>query len=151
METDNIIGMRLAATRKKQGLSKATLAQMTGFGASRLGNWEAGIRIPKPDSAKILGEILGVSPEYLLGLTDTEQRADPVKAIPLWTISEIASASSSLSLCLIKPENSLPLPTCCEPLLQEAPFALRLDDDSMAPHYNKGNILVFLQKKTAYA
>jgi transcriptional regulator with XRE-family HTH domain len=153
METKKKIGKRIADARKKLGLSKMMLSEKSGFGVSRLGNWEAGIRTPKPVDAKVLERILGVSSAFLLGLVDNKDGSNNsdlkniFKSIPLFNASDLSQLSNKNPISTIETTETLPLPQFCEHLLTKEPFAIRLFDNSMSPAYQKGNALVFLQGK----
>lgn len=149
MEVKQKIGERIAACRKKMGLTKVALAEKTGFGASRLGNWESGIRTPKLVDLKVLEEVFGVASTYLLCLVDNEDGSieSNYKSIPLFdelTLLQFLEGKSDT-----EKQETLPLPKAFESLLDEHPLAVRVCDESMSPQYNRGNILVFLQKKEA--
>lgn len=70
MNIKKIIGSRIAQARKANGLTVKVLAEKTGLGAARIGNWEQGTRSPGPDEAKILSRELKVAGAWLLYLTD---------------------------------------------------------------------------------
>ncbi|STX28449.1 phage repressor [Legionella beliardensis] len=65
-----IIGNRIAQARKVNGLTIKVLAEKTGLGPTRIGNWEQGTRSPGPEEAKILSRALQVAASWLLCLTD---------------------------------------------------------------------------------
>lgn len=65
-----IIGSRIKQARKANELTIKVLAEMTGLGAARIGNWEQGTRSPGPEEAKILSRELKVAGAWLLCLTD---------------------------------------------------------------------------------
>lgn len=56
--------------RKTNGLTIKVLAERTGLGATRIGNWEQGTRTPGPEEAKILSKELKVAASWILCLTD---------------------------------------------------------------------------------
>ena len=64
------IGNRITQARKANGLTIKALAEKTGLGAARIGNWEQGTRSPGPEEAKILSKELNVAGSWLLCLTD---------------------------------------------------------------------------------
>jgi transcriptional regulator with XRE-family HTH domain len=146
MEIKKKIGKRIAGARKKIGLSKVQLSEKSGFGISRLGNWEAGIRTPKLVDVKVLEDILGVTPPYLLCLVDNEDGTgeNNFKSIPLFSESGLMPLINQ-SIATLEKTETLPLPPFCEHLLPQHPFAVRVFDNSMSPLYKKGTILVFLQ------
>jgi transcriptional regulator with XRE-family HTH domain len=150
METKKKIGKRIADARKKLGFSKMMLSEKSGFGVSRLGNWEAGIRTPKPVDVKVLEQILGISSAFLLGLVDNEdgynhsELKNTFKSLPLFNISDLLHLSYNNPISTIEATESLPLPQFCEHLLIKTPFAIRMSDNSMSPAFEKENILVFI-------
>lgn len=70
MNMKKIIGGRITQARKANGLTIKALAERTGLGAARIGNWEQGTRSPGPEEAKVLSEELQVAASWLLCLTD---------------------------------------------------------------------------------
>ena len=70
MNLKKIIGSRITQARKANGLTIKILAERTGLGAARIGNWEQGTRSPGPEEAKILSRELHVAASWLLCLTD---------------------------------------------------------------------------------
>jgi transcriptional regulator with XRE-family HTH domain len=70
MNMKKIIGGRITLARKANGLTIKALAERTGLGAARIGNWEQGTRSPGPEEAKILSRVLKVAGAWLLCLTD---------------------------------------------------------------------------------
>ncbi|CZG38005.1 helix-turn-helix transcriptional regulator [Legionella pneumophila serogroup 1] len=70
MNMKKIIGSRITQARKANGLTIKVLAEMTGLGAARIGNWEQGTRSPGPEEAMVLSKELRVAASWLLCLTD---------------------------------------------------------------------------------
>lgn len=65
-----IIGSRITQARKANGLTIKQLAEKTGLGAARIGNWEQGTRSPGPEEAKLLSKALNIAGSWLLCLTN---------------------------------------------------------------------------------
>lgn len=62
-----IIGERLKSLREKKNLSRAQLSKLCGWStASRVGNYELGVRNVGVDDAVILAKVLGTTPSELL-------------------------------------------------------------------------------------
>ncbi len=62
-----IIGERLKYLRSKKNLSQAQLSKMCGWAtASRVGNYESGVRNIGADDAVVLARVLGTTPSELL-------------------------------------------------------------------------------------
>ncbi|HAT6958108.1 TPA: helix-turn-helix domain-containing protein [Legionella pneumophila] len=70
MNMKKIIGSRITQARKANGLTIKTLAERTGLGAARIGNWEQGTRSPGPEEVIVLSKEMGVAASWLLCLTD---------------------------------------------------------------------------------
>ncbi|KTC93549.1 helix-turn-helix domain-containing protein [Legionella cincinnatiensis] len=70
MNIKKIIGSRITQARKANGLTIKVLAERTGLGVARIGNWEQGTRSPGPAETKLLSEVLNVAGAWLLCLTD---------------------------------------------------------------------------------
>jgi transcriptional regulator with XRE-family HTH domain len=64
---------RLKALREEHGLSQRELSGLCGLGTSAIGTYERGEVDPSSKHLKMIAEKLGVSTDYLLGLSD-----DPV-------------------------------------------------------------------------
>jgi transcriptional regulator with XRE-family HTH domain len=58
--------MRLAEMRERKGWSQAELAEALGVTQSAVGNWESGIRLPRPRTLQRLASLFGVTIDYLL-------------------------------------------------------------------------------------
>ena len=71
----SVLGLRIAALRKKAGLSQAELARRLKISSSAVGMYEQGRREPGAQLLVDLSEIFGVSTDYLL----TGQARDPVE------------------------------------------------------------------------
>lgn len=63
-------GDRLKKIRDERELSQSALAEMLGFGQNQIYRYETGLSEPSPDVLVRLAKELGVTADYLLGLTD---------------------------------------------------------------------------------
>jgi transcriptional regulator with XRE-family HTH domain len=61
---------RLRATREQRGWSQRELARLCGLGEAQVNKYEKGHTDPSATYLKIMAETLGVSSDYLLGLSD---------------------------------------------------------------------------------
>ena len=61
---------RLRAAREKLGVGQRQLGRICGFGANQINRYESGEQEPSAAAFRILVGILGVSVDYLMGLTD---------------------------------------------------------------------------------
>ena len=60
------VGLRLKQFREAQGISQKTLAEKCGWGASRIGNYEAGVRSINLDDAEVIASVLNIKPYQIL-------------------------------------------------------------------------------------
>lgn len=134
MDIKSKIGLRIKESRKSRNLTAVQLAEITGFSAQRISNWERGTRTPKFEDAEILGNILGVSPAWLLFLDiDNPTNKSNFKTIP------IIGTSSSI-------EGFLPVPSTIEMHICEHSFSIIINDKSMSPTYDDGDIVTFCKE-----
>lgn len=61
---------RLKALREQHGWTQRELSQRCGLGDSQINKYESGLHDPSATYLKLIAEQLGVSTDYLLGLTD---------------------------------------------------------------------------------
>lgn len=61
-----MLGARIAALRRRMGMSQAELARRLRVSASAIGMYEQGRRQPAADTLVALGGVFGVSVDYLL-------------------------------------------------------------------------------------
>ena len=57
---------KLISLRKEKGLSQKKLAEMMNVSRQAISRWEVGAAVPSTDNLKFLGNLYGVSLEYLL-------------------------------------------------------------------------------------
>lgn len=129
------IGLRIRDSRKSRNLSAVQLAEITGFSAQRISNWERGFRTPKFKDAEVLGNALGVSPTWLLLLEiDQPINNNKYKTIP------IINSSSMI-------EGYLPIPISIQDDINNNNFSFTIQDKSMFPIYNTGDIVTFCKEE----
>lgn len=63
-------GERLKMARKKKGINAYVLEDLCGIGRNAIYEYEAGTRIPTLETARKISEYLGVSLDYLAGLSE---------------------------------------------------------------------------------
>lgn len=128
------IGLRIAESRKKYGMTAVELAEKTGFSSARISHWEHGRRLPNFESILKLEEILNIPAAWLLGVDNNISKE---KNIPLYKITEVTQSDPlcSLSVSLL-PDSETGLM-----------FAVKLMDDSMNPLFRKQDIVLFNRHK----
>lgn len=60
------MGHRIRARRERAGLSQDELGKQVGATQSTVGKWELGSSVPRWPTMWTLGEVLGVSPRWLV-------------------------------------------------------------------------------------
>lgn len=137
-EINKEIGLRIAESRKKKGMTAIELSQKTGFSSARISHWEQGRRLPNLESILILQEMLEVPAAYLL-CVDSMSGPDEIKnhSIPLYKVTDI---NQDTPICFISV--SIPVDFHNNQL-----FAVKLFDDSMCSLFRKDDIVVFNRNK----
>lgn len=129
------IGLRIKESRKNKRLTAVQLAEITGFSAQRISNWERGARTPKFKDAEVLGNALNVSPTWLLFLDIAQHiNSNHFQTIP------IINPSS-------KTECFLPIPFSIQNDICNNDFSFIIEDKSMLPVYKIGDIVIFCKEK----
>lgn len=76
-------GQRLRSARKAKALTLDELAATTGLGASRISNYEQGLRYMDPDVAHHLARVLGVRASWLMCVDDDDNMTPAERALLL--------------------------------------------------------------------
>lgn len=144
-----LIGKRIAEGRSALGLSQVELSAVTGFGKTRISNWETGFRTPKLEDAKTLEKCLNIPAPYLLCLNDNKEfphdsgkNQREFKSIPIFSEAELLKVEQLTQLDQYGAENYLPLIKSNEILLEQGAFAFELPDNSMAAEFKKNDLVV---------
>lgn len=68
MKTENKTSLptKLAFLRKQKGLTQMELAEKLNVSRQAISRWEVGAAVPSTDNLKVLGDLYGVSVDYLL-------------------------------------------------------------------------------------
>lgn len=155
MKIQEIIGKRIAQSRKQAGLTLRGLADKSRgkLTTSRIANWEAGTRTPGPNEALLLGELLNVAPSYLLGLTSEENGALPnienTNGVPLLSYTQALAPEKNIEM-LKKNPGQLRYAQLggVDNNVQNNWFALEIKDDSMSPKICKGDVAIINPNQT---
>jgi len=65
---------RIKQLRLESGLTQTQLADEVGFSQSAIAAWEAGERVPSADAIIALANYFEVTTDYLLGLSDDDNK-----------------------------------------------------------------------------
>lgn len=74
MFNKNVFCERLKATRKRRNLTLEQLGSQLDVTKQTVSRWEKGERYPALDVLYTIAEVLGVSSDYLLGLSNNPKR-----------------------------------------------------------------------------
>ena len=75
------IGCRIGRVREKRGLTQSALASLIGESPRTITHWENATRDIRTEGLIALSKALGVSADYILGLTDVETPNQTIQAI----------------------------------------------------------------------
>ncbi len=155
MEINQDIASRIRECRKAVGITIRELAARTKeFSPARVGNWEQGTRNPGPREAKVLADVLGVSPAYLLCLSNSTkgdlhlQNDFLPRYIPLISLEEAKLNEKNLQNLIknLSPyandENKIPLDKLTQENAGKNTFATIILDNSMSPEFKPGDIII---------
>ncbi|HAT8809185.1 TPA: helix-turn-helix domain-containing protein [Legionella pneumophila] len=150
MDIREQIGNRITKARKKLGITIKELAARTAeLSPARISNWEQGTRSPGPLEAKLLADQLNVSASYLLCLTDNPQGdliqnpENKFRHIPILSMKEAPHAREILGQQ--EPfifEKTILVDSLNPSIKSSALFATSVDDSSMQPELNPGDVVV---------
>lgn len=150
MDIREQIGHRITKVRKELGITIKELAARTvTLSPARISNWEQCTRSPGPLEAKLLAEQLGVSASYLLCLTDNPQGdliqnpENKFRHIPILSMKEAPHAREILGQQ--DPfifEQTILIDSLNPSIKSSALFATSVDDSSMQPELNPGDVVV---------
>ncbi|HAT8648917.1 TPA: helix-turn-helix domain-containing protein [Legionella pneumophila] len=145
------IGERIFQERQAKRLTRKALAELTDdLKPSRINNWERGLRTPGPEEIKQLAGALEVAPGYLMCLTDDKQVKQEFPwlgaLIPLLDAQQACEPKTVIQA--IRNDTGhhsvsfIPLSPEISQKQGENAFALRVQDDSMAPDLRIGDFLI---------
>lgn len=150
MDIREQIGNRITKSRKELGITiKELAARTTELSPARISNWEQGTRSPGPLEAKLLADQLNVSASYLLCLTDNPQGdliqnpENKFRHIPILSMKETPHAREILGQQ--EPfifEKTILVDSLNPSIKRSALFATSVDDSSMQPELNPGDVVV---------
>ncbi|AOU08006.1 TPA: LexA family transcriptional regulator [Legionella pneumophila] len=150
MDIREQIGNRITKARKELGITIKELAARTAeLSPARISNWEQGTRSPGPLEAKLLADQLNVSASYLLCLTDNPQGdliqnpENKFRHILILSMKEAPHAREILGQQ--EPfifEKTILVDSLNPSIKSSALFATSVDDSSMQPELNPGDVVV---------
>lgn len=141
MDLRTKIGHRISEARKALGLSLTELAAKSdGLSIGRISNWERGTRSPRAGEIKLLAELLNVSASYLLCLTDSpkKEQSGP-QQIRVLLMEDITKANGDVSH--LSSEDLITIDRGNKSSNNNL-FASIINDNSMEPEFNKGDVIV---------
>ena len=112
-----MLGFRIAALRREAGLSQSELAKLLQVSPSTVGMYEQGRREPSAEMLLNLSRVLGVSVDYLLSGSVSEQETQKLNRMLL---SRITSADRRLEERQDRPFSREELAVLLAAMLMEA-------------------------------
>ena len=147
MDIREQIGNRITLARKTLGITIKTLSERTkNLSPARISNWEQGTRSPGPVEAKLLAQCLNVSASYLLCLTDNPQgelthtSGHGHRFIPVLAIADAHCAKDLVTG--MNTERTIVVDGFNKSQNSECLFAVTVEDNSMQPQFNVGDLVV---------
>ena len=122
---------KLVELRKARGLTQVELAKYTGLSRSQIGNYETGVRQPKPEIQELLADFFNVKLDYLMDRANSTINKIPVlgkviAGIPIEAVEEIIDYEE-----------------ISESMAQQGEFfALQIKGSSMEPKFSEGDVVV---------
>lgn len=146
------IGKRIQEARKAKGLTQAFLAEKAGnLTQPRVNNWERGLRTPGLEEIKLIGEILDVSPAWLMALTDQKTLYPSEKAhigalVPLLSHKQACEAlhwiHATTNTGLNESVSFVPISLDIAKNFGNNLFALKIKDASMEPELLINDVVI---------
>jgi len=146
---------RITQARKAMGITiKELSARIKTLSAGRISNWEQGTRSPGSEEAMLLSKQLNVAGSWLLCMTNNPQgefldnSKQGFRYIPVLSMQdaphaqEISDSDNVQSNSMIVVENSNPS------IKSKTLFAVKVEDNSMHPDFNPGDVVVIDGEKT---
>ena len=147
MDIREQIGNRITQARKAVGITIKSLSERTKtLSPARISNWEQGTRSPGPLEAKLLAQHLNVSASYLLCLTDNPQgelvhtSGHSHRFIPVFALCDVPQVKNLLHTGHV--EKTIAVDGFNPSIASEGLFALTVEDNSMQPDFNSGDLVV---------
>lgn len=141
MDIDKTFGERLATSRKNKKLSQEALARHLGVSKQAVSHWEKGANFPDNQKLPVLASLLNVRVGWLL--TGTEKEGTNINtAIAGAGGVLLFSFKEALDIKEAKKNNTdrFSVPAYFD--FSEKSFALKIEDLSMSPEYQIGDIVV---------
>lgn len=116
----SIFSQRILEVRKKTNLSQRELGDAAAVSAQAVSAYERGLQLPTLSAAADIAQALGVSLDYLVGLSDDPKApVAPRSDLPLSTVADVVDALATLRRSLPGPcgtqEISIPEEDCYDP------------------------------------
>ena len=73
----NTLGKKICRHRKAKGYSQEELAELVGVSRQAISKWESGSSIPSTDNLRLLGNLYGVTVDFLLNSEENQQISEP--------------------------------------------------------------------------
>lgn len=122
---------RLKELRNARGITQQQLADWTGLGRTRIGNYERGVREPDFETQEILADFFNVRLDYLM-----DRKSTPVTRIPVLGQVIAGIPIEAIEEILDYEEISTDMAT------QGEYFGLQIKGNSMEPKFSNGDVII---------
>jgi repressor LexA len=139
---------RYARVRDDRGLTDAEVGRRTGISKSTFSDWKRGKSTPKADKLFRIAQVLGVTPEFLTGMTDLRFVSGGTKNTPSITVPVVGDVAAGYPV--FAREEILDYEELDARYFQAGQFfGLRIAGDSMEPDIHKGDVVIVRKQEDA--
>lgn len=135
---------RIRSLRKENNMSQQKLAELLGVNQTAVSQWERDVTSPSASAMNEMCKLWTVTPDYLLGLTDTRITASK-KVFQIPVLGEVRAGYPMEAV-----ENIIDYEEIDEEMARRGEFfALRIKGDSMEPKFSEGDVVIVRKQETA--
>lgn len=146
---------RIRELREEHHLSGEELGKMVGCSKSAIGNYEQGLRTPKPEILQALADVFNVDMDYLMGRNDIKRRImfnssgkEYHASTTSVTINVVGRVAAGLPIEAV--ENIIDTEEIPESLAMTGEFfGLKIHGNSMEPRICDGDVVIVRQQNDA--
>lgn len=139
---------RYVKLRDEKGLTDTDVARMSGVTRSTFTDWKMGRYHPKPEKLVKIAKVLGVTPEFLAGMTDLRFVSRAMKNTPSITVPVVGDVAAGYPV--FAREEILDYEELDARYFQAGQFfGLRIAGDSMEPDIHKGDVVIVRRQEDA--
>lgn len=135
---------RIRSLRKENNMSQQKLAELLGVNQTAVSQWERDVTSPSASAMNEMCKLWAVTPDYLLGLTDTRTTTSK-KVFQIPVLGDVRAGYPMEAV-----ENIIDYEEIDEETARRGEFfALRIKGDSMEPKFSEGDVVIVRKQETA--